>query len=231
MVVRTSQIFAITLGILLLVGVGSSLTTLAVLPERSGDASAICKPLWWAFSRDEANRQAQEIRDFAARKTEFMHLLGSKKCHAGQYAAAPEYPVATIRCRPLPPTKGPELSNYLADALQDLSLCPAGQFPMRYGSGKDLGADNTCVAWDKETAARKVPWNWEGFGSPIEDPYSASDWAEGLSKVKPCPPEMDEYWEGKPPPRGMGGPPPPPQALDWMRDPQPVFRPDAGILP
>lgn len=230
MVARTNQVFAIVLSILLLVGVGTSLTAFAVLPERSGNASAICKPLWWAYSRDEANRQAQEIRDFAARIPEFMHFLGSKKCHSGQYAAAPEYPVATIRCRPLPPAKGPELSNYLADALQDLGACPVGEFPMRYGSGKNLGADNTCVAWDKETAARKSPWNWDNFGSPIEDPYSASDWATVLSRVSPCPPAMDEYWQGNPPPRDMGATPPPPQ-IEWMLNPQPVFRPDPGLRP
>lgn len=103
----------------------------------------------------------------------------------------PEHPVVAVICKPLPPSASPEVRKILADGLQNTNLCPLGQFPTRYGSGKDLPDGEVCVPIKAQGSG--PAWSMDG---PIDDVGVAATVAHDLARVDPCPP--DKNWQKKP---------------------------------
>ena len=82
--------------------------------------------------------------------------------------------------------------KFYAERLQDLRVCPAGQFPMRFGDGKDLRPGETCTPFK----ARLGWWNWKAIAGPEDDLRIAGSLAGTLAEVQPCPYSQD--WQAAP---------------------------------
>lgn len=144
----------------------------------------------------------------------------------------PEHPVAVVRCEPLPPAGNAEVAKVLKDKLVVPGACPAGQYPSRYGSGKDLSKVETCV--DNTLYREHYLPSGERFSGPITDPNIAKSVAERLSEVARCPPGT--HWEMIPDPTMMPpskGPIPRDHIEDLkspLKSDNPSYRQENGIL-
>ncbi len=175
---RLSVLFA---ALCLLAGIATQ-NALAEPTAAYPTGARICKPL-------PKNAAPEALRDLAL-------------CPEAQYPAPAEHPVADVRCEPLPPAGNAEVAKIYADNLQDLRVCPAGQFPKRYSDGTNLKDGEKCVPWPKNF--HNVPW---AGAKPIKDTEIAESDVDMLARVSPCPHGSD--WEGSPD-RGPGYPDPPP---------------------
>jgi hypothetical protein len=190
MMMKMNAIFGVTFAVLVLMGIGTTCIAQAAFNAEYGPWLRVCMPMPYEGPWPE---DRWLFRVYTGREPSADSRGG---CSVGQYPARSAFRVKQTLCRPLPPTSGVEATGYLTNALQDLRVCPAGQFPMRYGSGKDLEGDFQghvyCVPKDPATASEI--WDWRYFDRPIKNPYHASYLARLLANGSFCPPEMVEQW-------------------------------------
>jgi hypothetical protein len=94
-----------------------------------------------------------------------------------------EHPVGQVRCEKLPTASTTEIAKIFADELQEPSVCPAGQFPRRYGTGEDIAGRWKCVKAPPESV-------YTSRDEPVDDPRIAHSVIEASKRVMACPPDF-----------------------------------------
>ena len=92
----------------------------------------------------------------------------------------------TVRCEPMPLPGTEQVAKILKGKLVVPGACPAGQFPRKYKSGKDIPDGWACV--ELSSAAKKILPR-SGQTRAIFDLEEAKSVAEILSQPELCPPD------------------------------------------
>jgi hypothetical protein len=202
MMFKMNAVFGLLLSALMLVGIGT-VACFAAVANQYGTWQEVCRPIPY----DEFDRRSGQNPYEVFPNAEESYKRGP--CPRGQYAVQSGYRVAVTLCRPLPPVSCAETAEYLRVVLEDLRFCPAGQFPMRYGSGVDpegaFGGLVSCSPLDPAAVSRR--WDWrdlkdsDGIG---DHPYA---WALQIAGGSFCPPNMGMNWSSTDGPRYPGMPP------------------------
>jgi hypothetical protein len=104
----------------------------------------------------------------------------------GSQAASNKPHVVAMQCHPLPPAATNKVAAILSKGAEERNLCPAGEYPVRYGDGTALPDDDMSCVHVEPNDDRFA--HWAPPPIPLDDPAEARSLLHYLKRVQPCPP-------------------------------------------